>query len=67
MHFHTRHRFLRDGATILKGTGERVALFGDSSAPKLPQPGKVGHPGRRNKAVPAGWIRRIVDARFEMQ
>ena len=28
---------------------------------------KVGHPGRANKAVPAGWIRRIVDARFAMQ
>jgi hypothetical protein len=34
---------------------------------KLPQPVKVGHPGRANKAVPAGWIRRIVDARFAMQ
>jgi hypothetical protein len=34
---------------------------------KLPQHVKVGHPGRANKAVPAGWIRRIVDARFAMQ
>jgi len=25
------------------------------------------NPGRANKAVPAGWIRRIVDARFAMQ
>ena len=33
----------------------------------LPRPVKVGHPGRANKAVPAGWIRRIVDARFAMQ
>jgi hypothetical protein len=28
---------------------------------------EVGHPGWANKAVPAGWIRRIVDARFVMQ
>jgi len=37
------------------------------SAERLPHPVKVGHPGRANKAVPAGWIRRIVDARFAMQ
>ena len=34
---------------------------------KLPQSAKVGHRGQANKAVPAGWIRRIVDARFAMQ
>ena len=34
---------------------------------KLPQPVEVGHPGQANKAVPAGWIRRIVDARFATQ
>lgn len=34
---------------------------------RVPQPVKVGHPGRANKAVPAGWIRRIVDARFAMR
>ena len=39
----------------------------ESGRRKLPQPVKVGHPGRANKAVPAGWIRRIVDARFAMQ
>jgi hypothetical protein len=39
----------------------------ESGRLKLPQPVKVGHPGRANKAVPAGWIRRIVDARFALQ
>ena len=27
----------------------------------------VGHPGQPNEMVPAGWIRRIVDARFGMK
>ena len=35
--------------------------------PEASQPVKVGHPGRANKAAPAGWIRRIVDARFAIQ
>jgi hypothetical protein len=30
----------------------------------LPQPVKVGHPGRVNKAVPAGWIRRDRECAF---
>jgi hypothetical protein len=33
--------------------------------PQRPQPGKVGHSGRANTAAPAGWIRRIVDARSQ--
>jgi len=39
----------------------------ESERLKLPQSVKVGHSGRANNAVPAGWIRRIVDARFTMQ
>ena len=39
----------------------------ESERRKLPQSVKVGHPGRANKAVPAGWIRRIMGARFAMQ
>ena len=35
--------------------------------PEASQPVKVGHPGRAKKAVPAGWIRRIVDPRFANQ
>jgi hypothetical protein len=36
----------------------------ESGRPKLPHPVKVGHPDRANKAVPVGWMRRIVDERF---
>ena len=39
----------------------------ESERRKLPQSVKFGHRGLANKAVPAGWIRRIVDARFAMQ
>jgi len=57
------------GSGSIRPKSERVSPSKglESGPPKLPQPVKVGHPGRANKAVPAGWIRRIVDARFVMQ
>jgi hypothetical protein len=57
------------GSGSIRPKSERVSPSKgpESGRLKLPQPVKVGHPGRANKAVPAGWIRRIVDARFAMQ
>ena len=44
-----------------------IAVGGRRSGASPPQSVKVGHPGRANKAVPTGWMRRIVDTRFAMR
>src|SRR5882762_7183111 len=58
-------RPMQGGGSIRPSRSESAPSKGpESGRPKLPQPVKVGHPGRANKAVPAGWIRTYRECAF---